>query len=107
MKPYWSAILDFYLEGFRSMCLGRVLWAIILLKLFLMFAVLKPFFFPDYLKTNFATEGERADHVLARLAAPGEVDIFAPSASPAKSGATRPRAGGKHPPASGTTQTRR
>ena len=32
------------------MRLGRVLWGIILLKLFIIFAVLKAFFFPSYLK---------------------------------------------------------
>ena len=43
-------IVRFYLEGFHSMTLGRTLWAIILLKLFIMFAVLKAFFFPAYLQ---------------------------------------------------------
>jgi hypothetical protein len=32
-----------------------------------MFAVLKIFFFPDYLKTNFETDVERGDHVLANI----------------------------------------
>ena len=43
-------IVKFYVDGFRSMTLGRTLWGIILLKLFIMFAVLKAFFFPSYLK---------------------------------------------------------
>jgi hypothetical protein len=43
-------IVKFYVEGFRSMTLGRTLWFIILLKLFIMFAVLKAFFFPSYLQ---------------------------------------------------------
>jgi hypothetical protein len=34
------------------MTLGRTLWAIILLKLFIMFAVLKVFFFPDFLSSR-------------------------------------------------------
>lgn len=42
-------ILRFYLDGFRSMTLGRTLWAIILVKLFLMFVVLRLLFFPDLL----------------------------------------------------------
>ena len=32
------------------MTLGKTLWCIILLKLIIMFAVLKVFFFPSYLK---------------------------------------------------------
>ncbi|MBQ8478857.1 MAG: DUF4492 domain-containing protein [Akkermansia sp.] len=49
-------VVRFYLEGFRSMTLGRTLWAIILLKLFIMFAVLKAFFFPAYLQGDEATK---------------------------------------------------
>ena len=42
-------IFNFYLDGFRSMTLGRTLWAIILIKLFIMFVVLRLLFFPDLL----------------------------------------------------------
>jgi hypothetical protein len=49
------------------MVVGRTLWKIIILKLFIMFAVLKMFFFPNYLKTNFSTERDRAGHVLENL----------------------------------------
>ena len=57
----------FYLDGFRTMAVGKTLWGIIALKLFIMFAVLKLFFFPDYLATNFTTEHDRAGHVLENL----------------------------------------
>jgi hypothetical protein len=56
-----------YVDGFRSMVLGRTLWKIVLLKLFIMFAILKTFFFPDFLGTQFTTDVERADHVLQHL----------------------------------------
>lgn len=62
-----TAIYTFYRDGFRRMRLGRRLWAIILIKLFVMFAVLKLFFFPNYLKTNFTTDHERAGHVLGNF----------------------------------------
>ena len=39
-----------YVDGFRTMTLGRVLWAVILIKLFVIFFVLKLFFFPDVLE---------------------------------------------------------
>lgn len=42
-------IANFYIEGFREMTLGRTLWALILLKLAIMFLVLKIFFFPNLL----------------------------------------------------------
>ncbi len=46
---------------------GRSLWIIILIKLFIMFAVLKLFFFRDTLKNRYSTEEERANHVLEEL----------------------------------------
>lgn len=46
---------------------GRKLWAIIFIKLFIMFAILKVFFFPDYLQTNFANDEERAAHVFDNI----------------------------------------
>ena len=52
-------IARFYIEGFRSMTLGRTLWCIILIKLFIMFAVLKAFFFPSYLKGSAGEKGEK------------------------------------------------
>ncbi len=60
----------FYRDGFRSMTVGRTLWKIILIKLFVMFAVLKLFFFPNYLNTNFQTDEQRADHVLEQIIRP-------------------------------------
>ncbi|MDO5075145.1 MAG: DUF4492 domain-containing protein [Bacteroidales bacterium] len=38
-------ILRFYVEGFKQMTWGRTLWIIIAIKLFVMFAVLRVFFF--------------------------------------------------------------
>ena len=60
-------ILFFYIDGFRRMTLGRTLWKIIIIKLIVMFAILKVFFFPNYLNTNFASDQERADHVSEEL----------------------------------------
>jgi len=67
---YPARILKFYRDGFRSMTVGRTLWKIILIKLFVMFAILKLFFFPDFLATNFSTDEERADHVIEQLTKP-------------------------------------
>lgn len=62
MKNALCKIWNFYLEGFRSMTLGRTLWLIILVKLFIMFFVLKLFFFPDYLGRH-STEAEKGEYV--------------------------------------------
>lgn len=45
MKRAIVAIYNFYVEGFRNMTWGRQLWWIILLKVVLLFLVLRVFFF--------------------------------------------------------------
>ena len=50
-------VFNLYYEGFRDMTLGRTLWLIILVKLFVIFVVLKLFFFPDFLKQNAGNQG--------------------------------------------------
>ena len=59
-------VFHLYYDGFRSMTLERTLWAIILIKLFIIFAVLKVFFFPDFLKQH-ADEGGEAVYVATEL----------------------------------------
>ncbi len=60
-------IFYFYYDGFRSMTIGKKLWLIIFIKLFIMFAVLKLFFFPNFLKKNFDSDKERGNYVLEQL----------------------------------------
>jgi len=62
--------IRFYLDGFRNMTWGRRLWGIILIKLFIMFAILRLFFFPDLLQKEFSSDEERSDHVLEQLTNP-------------------------------------
>ena len=63
---FWYRTFDLYYDGFRSMKLGKTLWTIILIKLFIMFAILKVFFFPNFLKQH-AAEGEEDDYVATEL----------------------------------------
>lgn len=60
-------IFRFYIEGFRSMTVGKKLWMIILIKLFVMFVVLKLFFFKDFLGSKFSTEEQKADYVIESI----------------------------------------
>ena len=59
-------VYDLYYDGFRSMKLGRTLWAIILIKLFIIFVILKLFFFPNFIKGH-AAEGEEPDFVATEM----------------------------------------
>jgi hypothetical protein len=62
-----AKVFSFYRDGFARMTVGKTLWKIIFIKLFVMFAVLKFFFFPNYLNTNFETDKQRGDYVMEQL----------------------------------------
>lgn len=55
-----------YYDGFRHMTLGKTLWAVIIVKLIIIFAVLKLFFFPNYIGQH-AEEGEEDEFVATEL----------------------------------------
>ena len=57
----------FYRDGFKNMTVGKTLWTIALIKLFIMFAVIKVFFFPNFLNSNFKTDEEISNHVSKEL----------------------------------------
>jgi Na+/proline symporter len=61
-------IFNFYYDGFTSMSWwGKKMWIIIIVKLFIIFAILKVFFFPDILQKNFDTDKERSEYVIDQL----------------------------------------
>ena len=66
-KNIFKRIFLFYYEGFKNMTIGRKLWAIIIIKLFIMFAILKIFFFKDFLNVRFTTEDEKAKYIIEQL----------------------------------------
>ncbi|MBQ8157502.1 MAG: DUF4492 domain-containing protein [Prevotella sp.] len=47
-----------YYDGFRQMTLGRTLWTVIAIKLIIIFAVLKVFFFPNFIKEHAEPDAE-------------------------------------------------
>ena len=57
----------FYVDGFRQMTVGKALWTIILIKLFILFAVLRVFFFQPALQ---GTDAEKAESVRQNLVNP-------------------------------------
>ena len=67
MKELAQKVFNLYYDGFRSMTLGRKLWLIIFIKLFIMFIVFKQFFFRDFLKARFETEKQRSNYVIEQL----------------------------------------
>ncbi|HUX97450.1 MAG TPA: DUF4492 domain-containing protein [Bacteroidales bacterium] len=63
-----SGFFNLYIDGFRNLSSsGKKLWIIILIKLFIMFVILKLFFFPDILKMKYDNDKERGEYVLDQL----------------------------------------
>ncbi len=56
-------IFYFYKDGFKAMTLGRTLWKLILVKLFIIFFVFKLFLFPDVLEKQFENDSQKIEHV--------------------------------------------
>lgn len=65
MKSRIISIWNFYVEGFRNMTWGRTLWWLILLKVIILFAVLRAFFFQPVLSGK--TEEQKIEHVGMQL----------------------------------------
>lgn len=64
-NPYKS-IVRFYRDGFRSMTVGRVLWAVVLIKLFVIFVIVRMLFFPKFLN-RFDTDEAKQEFVSNEL----------------------------------------
>lgn len=60
-----ASVWGLYADGFRNMTWGRPLWALILLKIFVLFAVLRVFFFQPVLSGK--TDSEKSEFVGDRL----------------------------------------
>lgn len=59
IRTLFARVWTFYRDGFREMTLGRTLWAIILIKLFVMFFILRLFFFSPFLKEKTSEEKQQ------------------------------------------------
>ena len=59
-------VYRFYLDGFKSMTIGKTLWAIVLIKLCIMFLVLKLFFFKSEL-ADYNQPEEKSKHIIEQL----------------------------------------
>jgi len=60
-------IFTFYIDGFKNMKVGKKLWTIIGIKLFVFFFIMKLFFFPNILQTNFSNDEDRANFVIENI----------------------------------------
>ena len=63
----FSDFIAMYIDGFKNLTWGKPLWIIILVKLFIMFAILRVFFFPNLLNSRFHTDKEKSEYVSKEL----------------------------------------
>jgi len=49
------------------MTVGKSLWKLIIIKVLIIFGVIKLFFFPDFLQTRFNNDNERAAYVMESI----------------------------------------
>lgn len=54
-------------QEFKKMTLGKTLWTIAVIKLLIMFLILKPIFFPNFLSTKFNNATDKGNYVGDRL----------------------------------------
>jgi len=64
---FWYRAFHLYYDGFRSMTVGRTLWLIIAIKLFIFFIVIKLLFFPNFLNSKCDNEEQKSEYVRQQL----------------------------------------
>ena len=58
--------IDLYVDGFRKMTIGKTLWAVIIVKLIVIFVIVKWLFFPNYIDEH-AEDGQEAEYVAKEM----------------------------------------
>ncbi len=63
-------VVEFYIDGFRRMTWGRTLWVLVLLKVIILFAVLRVFFFRPAMAGK--SDAQKSEMVAEQLLSPEE-----------------------------------
>lgn len=72
-RPNWfKRVFYFYRDGFRSMTVGKTLWLIILIKLFIFFVIIRWIFFPNFLSSKSDSDEGKAQYVREQLVNPND-----------------------------------
>lgn len=60
-------IFDFYREGFKNLTLGKTLWKVIFIKLFILLVVFKIFIFDVNFNSIFKDDASKSEFVIKNL----------------------------------------
>jgi hypothetical protein len=67
-----KSVFRFYVDGFRNMSSwGKKTWLVIIIKLFIIFAILRIFFFHDFLGSKFTDDAQKSEYVRNNILKPG------------------------------------
>lgn len=64
---FFKSAFMMYVDGFRNMTVGKTLWKVVLIKLFVILVVLKLFVHDKSFKSEYKTADERAEFVISNL----------------------------------------
>lgn len=64
---WFIRVFNFYRDGFKSMTVGKTLWLIIGIKLFIFFVIIRWIFFPDFLSSKSDDDQGKAQYVREQL----------------------------------------
>lgn len=67
LKSTLNIIFRFYYDGFRKSSLAKKLLIIVCIKLFILFFILKIFFFKDFLNSRFENDQQKGNYVIEKL----------------------------------------
>lgn len=74
LSSFWR-VFEFYKQGFSAMRLGKTLWGLIFIKLFVIFVLLKIFVFDENLNSTFASNADKSEFVLRNLINPANSEV--------------------------------
>ena len=66
-KNIITNFFSIYTDGFKSSKTARKLFFLILIKLFIIFIILKIFFFPNFLNSKFSNDADKSNYVIKQL----------------------------------------
>ena len=67
-KNPFKALVDLYKSGFKSMTKqSKTLWIIATVKILILFGLMKVFFFPNFMKSNFKSDKQRIEYIQQEL----------------------------------------
>ena len=66
-RGFFPKVIQLWREGFKSMTWGKPLWILNIIKLLIIFGILKLFFFPNFLKQQSKTEEGQREYVRNEL----------------------------------------